>query len=80
MCVCIIFNDIFGIIFRKKKKDKNKKLLEQVSRTAEATKEPGIECNLTKAEIIFQKMQEKMVGTIDITYNVVGMVSSLSVQ
>ncbi|XP_054280492.1 protein FAM32A [Macrosteles quadrilineatus] len=43
---------------KKKKKDKSqKKLLEQVM--AEATKEEKSEVKLTKAEISFQKMQEK---------------------
>lgn len=45
---------------KKKKKDKSKKLLEKVTKTAEATKDTQTDCKLTKAEITFQQMQEKM--------------------
>ena len=51
-----------GIKKRKKKNDK-KKLLEQVSKVAEVKKEEKFQVNVakwTKAELAFQKMQEKM--------------------
>lgn len=47
---------------KKKKKKKDKKILEQVTKTVETTevkKQEG--SKRTKAEIAFQKMQEKMV-------------------
>ena len=51
-----------GVKKKKKKKDKQK-LLEQVSKVAEVNqddKPQTAEINRTKAEIAFQKMQEKM--------------------
>jgi hypothetical protein len=50
--------------FRRKKKNDKKKLLEQVSKVAEVEKEDKSQVNevkQTKAELAFQKMQEKMV-------------------
>lgn len=50
--------------FRRKKKTDKKKLLEQVSKIAEVEKEEKsqvTEVKRTKAELAFQKMQEKMV-------------------
>jgi hypothetical protein len=50
--------------FRRKKKNDKKKLLEQVSKVAEVKKEEKSQVNevkRTKAELAFQKMQEKMV-------------------
>jgi uncharacterized membrane protein (DUF106 family) len=50
--------------FRRKKKNDEKKLLEQVSKVAEVKKEEKSQVNevkRTKAELAFQKMQEKMV-------------------
>jgi hypothetical protein len=49
---------------RRKKKNDKKKLLEQVSKIAEVEKEEKSQANevkRTKAELAFQKMQEKMV-------------------
>ncbi|XP_046671878.1 protein FAM32A-like [Homalodisca vitripennis] len=49
-----------GVQKSKKKNKHNKKLLEQVSNDAESAKEDKVEVTATKAEIAFQKMQEKM--------------------
>ncbi|KAG8248183.1 Protein fam32a [Homalodisca vitripennis] len=49
-----------GVQKNKKKNKHNKKLLEQVSNDAESAKEDKVEVTATKAEIAFQKMQEKM--------------------
>lgn len=56
---------------KKKKKKKDKKILEQVMKTAETTEvqKPQIPTK-TKAEMAFQKMQEKMVSkTMLFTYS-----------
>lgn len=53
-----------GIVKKKKKKHKEKQLLEQVSKAADNEEKTETKSDLkkTKAEMAFQKMQEKMVG------------------
>jgi len=52
---------------KKDKKGKKKKLVE-VSKIIEEEKSPNVEVKRTKAELAFQKMQEKMVSIIAIRY------------
>lgn len=47
---------------RKKRKDEKKKKLVEVSKIIEEEKSPKVEVKRTKAEMAFQKMQEKMVS------------------
>lgn len=56
-----MFDILFHFLIRKKNKDsKNKKLIEIANKIEEETPR-NIEIKRTKAEIAFQKMQEKMV-------------------
>ena len=51
----------FNFNFRKKKDKKNKKKIDEVM-TAEAPQVKKIDAQLTKAELAFLKMQEKVVS------------------
>jgi hypothetical protein len=56
-------------LIRKKKKHGEKKKLVEVSKIVEEEKPQKIEVKRTKAELAFQKMQEKMVRYNEITIN-----------
>lgn len=56
------------LFYRKKDKNGKKKKLVEVSKIIEEEKPQKVEVKRTKAELAFQKMQEKMVSTFSLLH------------
>lgn len=55
---------VFTFFFRKKHKKEKERKLGEVKKIIEEEPEKNVEIRRTKAEIAFQKMQEKMVNSM----------------